>query len=187
MNVVTFRLVFVRLWLTARFALAINLVTGCRHSFQIQIVQNLRVLGELEADRASLHVIVQNLPQRLYEDCPPFWQQSGSLCCSLACCVDCADSLGGRLLRLSCCCLDCSTNSIPLLPSPSADETWILPNASLTDSSGNARSLPVAIAMVRPPTKHPCLKQRRVQSLHCAVQASLSRKSCVTQFLYLLE
>ena len=78
MIVVTFGLVFVRLWLTANFALAVNLVTGCRHAFKNQIVQNLRVLGDLEADLASLHVTVLNLPQRIYEDCPPFWQQSGS-------------------------------------------------------------------------------------------------------------
>ena len=52
MIVVTFGLVFVRLWLTANFALAINLVTGCRHAFKNQSV---RVLGDLEADHASLH------------------------------------------------------------------------------------------------------------------------------------
>ena len=54
MIVVTFGLVFVRLWLTPSFALAINLVTGCRHAFKNQIV---RVLGDLEADHdhASLH------------------------------------------------------------------------------------------------------------------------------------
>ena len=52
MIVVTFGLVFVRLWLIPSFALAINLVTGWRHAFKNQIV---RVLGDLEADHASLH------------------------------------------------------------------------------------------------------------------------------------
>ena len=81
MIVVTIGLVFVRLWLNANFALAINLVTGCRHSVRNQFVQNHRVLGDLEADHPNLHVTALNLPQRIYEDCLPFWQQKGSHSC----------------------------------------------------------------------------------------------------------
>ena len=63
MVVVLIRILTVRLWLPAVFALAINSATGCRQFFKNQIVQNLRVFGNLEADRASLHMTVLNLPQ----------------------------------------------------------------------------------------------------------------------------
>ena len=52
MVVVLIRILTVRLWLPAVFALAINSVTGCRHSFETKLVQNLRVFGDLEADLA---------------------------------------------------------------------------------------------------------------------------------------
>ena len=38
-------------------------VTGSRHFFKKQIVQNLRVLGNLEADHARLQITALNLPQ----------------------------------------------------------------------------------------------------------------------------
>ena len=241
MIVVTLGLVFARLWLTAIFALAVNSVTSCRHSCKNQNVQNLRVLGNLETEHASLNVIVLNLPQRVYENGPP-------LLIPQTCGVGSVDLLGGRLGHFSCRCrsvlvhfqicpsvlwtraLHCPISEIldltPLLPNTSAAENWICPNTSSTALVGSTWSPPVASAIVRPvwcnrslshglcqyaslfwfhrrfhtEHSHACrfesfdvrrpgilVLSKIVLNLRSATGASLSRKSCVTQFLYRLE